>query len=64
MQHLLRFTASLPQIDGLLICYKDVLDQAINARRIDSCTAGVANLWHMRPVWRIAWFEVAHCFGL
>jgi len=54
MQHLLRFTASLPQIDGLLICYKDVLDQAINARRIDSCTAGVANLWHMRPVWRIA----------
>ena len=24
-------------------------------------TAGVANLWRMRQIWRIGWFEVAHC---
>ena len=23
--------------------------------------AGMANLWRMRQIWRIGWFEVAHC---
>jgi len=26
--------------------------------------AGVANVWRMRQIWRIGWFEVAHCIPI